>query len=140
MIRKSAAENVIRPATSVLRALGSRDSRTVRRASVSAKTPTGMLTKKIHRQLSESVMIPPKSGPAATAKPTVEPQIAIAFIRAGPWYSAPISASAVANSAAPPIPWMARAISRTAMFHAIPQRNDAVVKSTIPDANTSLRP
>jgi len=27
-------------------------------------------------------MIPPNSGPAATAKPTVEPQIAIAFIRA----------------------------------------------------------
>ena len=41
MIRNSAAENVISPATSVLRASGSRDSWTLRTASTSAKTPTG---------------------------------------------------------------------------------------------------
>ena len=85
-------------------------------------------------------MMPPSSGPAATAKPTVAPQIAIAFIRAGPSYSAPIKASAVAKSAAPPIPWIARAMSSAATFQAIPHNNDATLKSTIPAANTSLLP
>ncbi len=109
-------------------------------ASANAATPIGMLTKKIHRQLSESVMIPPKSGPAATAKPTVDPQIAIAFIRARPSYSAPISASAVAKSAAPPMPCTARATSSVATFHAIPQRNDAPVKRAMPALKMSFRP
>ena len=125
---------------SARRASASRDSRTLLTASARDAAPTGMLTKKIHRQLSESVMIPPSSGPAATAKPTVEPQTAIAVIRAGPWNSAPIRASAVANSAAPPMPWSARAASRAAMFHAIPQRKDATVNSAIPSAKIRLRP
>ena len=99
-----------------------------------------MLTKKIQRQLRESVMMPPNSGPAATAKPTVDPQIAIACRRAGPSYSAPIKASAVANRAAPPMPCSARAMSSVATFQAIPHRNDATVKTTMPPANTSLRP
>ncbi len=99
-----------------------------------------MLTKKIQRQLSESVMIPPSSGPAATAKPTVEPQTAIAVIRAGPWYSAPISASAVAKRAAPPTPCRARAMSSVATFQAMPHRKDDPVNSTIPDGEHTLAP
>jgi hypothetical protein len=39
-----------------------------------------------------------------------------------------MSASAVAKSAAPPIPCSARAASREAVFQAIPQRKDAALK------------
>jgi hypothetical protein len=42
---------------------------TFRTASASANAPIGTLTKKIQRQLSESVMRPPSSGPEATASP-----------------------------------------------------------------------
>ena len=79
----SAAENESRPATSVRVAPGSRDSRTFRIATANANTPTGTLTKKTQRQLSESVRMPPSSGPDATARPIVAPQIAIALPRAG---------------------------------------------------------
>ena len=82
-------------------ACGSRDSRIRVRATKSANAPTGTLTKKTQRQSSASVMIPPTSGPEATATPIVAPQTAIAPPMSGPPYSAPISASAVAKSAAP---------------------------------------
>ena len=121
-------------------ALRSRDSRTFIIATANANAPTGTFTKKTQRQLSESVMIPPRSGPAATASPTVEPHMAIAPARSGPVYSAPISASAVANSAAPPTPWSARAMSSDNTFHATPHRNEATLKMTTPPAKTSLRP
>src|SRR5262245_57831254 len=139
-IRKSAAENVTSPATSVLRAPGSRDSCTLSHATATAKTPTGTLTKKIQRHPSESVRMPPTSGPAATARPTVEPQMAIAPARSGPRYSAPINASAVANSAAPPTPCSARAASSVATFVASPQSSEAALKTTTPTTNTSRRP
>jgi len=120
-MRKSEAARVTRPRTSVRRAFASRDSRTRVIASQAAAAPIGTLTKKIHRQPRESVRMPPTSGPDATASPTVEPQIAIARARARPSYSAPMSASAVANRAAPPVPCSARATSSEAMFQATPQ-------------------
>ena len=84
--------------------------------------------------------MPPSSGPAATAKPTVEPQTAIARPRSAPWYSAPISASAVANSAAPPTPCSARAASSAATFQAIPHRNDAALNTPTPIPNSDPPP
>ena len=85
-------------------------------------------------------MMPPSSGPAATANPIVEPQAAIALPRSGPSYSAPINASAVANSAAPPTPCRARAASSVATFGATPHRNEATVKIETPTANRRRRP
>ena len=38
--------------------------------------PIGMLTRKIHRQESQEVSMPPASGPIATAAPIVAPQSA----------------------------------------------------------------
>ena len=75
--------------------------------------PTGALKKKIQRQPSVSVSAPPTSAPSATAIPTVAPQAAIALPRSGPWNSWPISASPVANIAAPPRPCSARAAIRS---------------------------
>ena len=124
----------------MLVAFGSRDSRIRVRATNSAKAPTGTLTKKTQRQLSASVRIPPISGPDATATPIVAPQTAIAPPMSGPPYSAPISASAVAKSAAPPTPCTARAMSSTAMFQARPQSSDERVKTTTPTPKSSRRP
>ena len=139
-IRKSDAASVARPGTSVWRAFGSCDSRTLVTAIQAEATPIGTFTKKIQRQPRESVRIPPSNGPAATASPMVEPQIAIALPRARPLYSAPIRASAVANKAAPPIPCSARATSSDAMFQAMPQRNEAMLKTMMPPVKTSRRP
>jgi len=47
---------------------------------------------------------------------------------------------AVANSAAPPTPWSARATSSVAMFGATPHRNDATVKIETPTAKSNRRP
>ena len=51
--------------------------------------------------------MPPTSGPIATASPIVAPQMPNAVPRSFPRNSCEISASAVANIAAPPIPWSA---------------------------------
>ena len=80
------------------------------------------------------------SGPQATAAPTVAPQMASAPNRSGPRYSWPMSASAVAKSAAPPMPCSARATSRAVVLHARPQSSEAKVKSTTPVMKTSRRP
>ena len=127
-IRKRAPENVTRPSTSVRRAPSSRDSEMRVRATANANTPTGMFTKKIQRHPRPSVRRPPTSGPQATAAPTVAPQTASAPKRSVPRYSWPMRASAVANSAAPPIPCSARATSSAVMLHARPQRSDDKVK------------
>ena len=50
------------------------------------------------------MIAPPTSGPIATAPPIVAPQMPIAVPRSLPWNSWAISASDVANIAAPPIP------------------------------------
>ena len=84
--------------------------------------------------------IPPTSGPDATAAPIVAPQIATAPPISGPRYSAPISASAVAKRAAPPIPCTARAMSSTVMLQARPQSSDESVKTTTPTMKRSRRP
>ena len=94
--------------------------------------PIGTLTKKIHSQPSPSVSAPPTSGPTATAPPIVAPQAAIAVPRSGPWNSWAISASEVANIAAPPMPWRPRARCRKVALVASPQSRDASVNSPTP--------
>jgi hypothetical protein len=98
------------------------------------------LTKKTQRQPSASVRMPPTSGPEATAAPTVAPQTAIAPKRSAPRYSYPISASAVANSAAPPTPCKPLATSSAVMFQARPQSSEALVNTTTPNMNRRRRP
>ena len=91
---------------------GSLDSRSWRAPKTTATTPIGMLTRKIHRQESHEVSIPPASGPIATAAPITAPQIPNAVPRSRPWNSCDSSASAVANIIAPPIPCTPRAMIR----------------------------
>ena len=102
--------------------------------------PIGTLTKKIHSQPSPSVSAPPTSGPTATAPPIVAPQAAIAVPRSGPWNSWAISASEVANIAAPPMPCSPRARCRKVALVASPQSSDASVNSPTPITNSRRRP
>ena len=102
--------------------------------------PIGTLTKKIHSQPRPSVSAPPTSGPTATAPPIVAPQAAIAVPRWGPWNSWAISASEVANIAAPPTPCRPRARCRKVALVASPQSSDASVNSPTPVTNRRRRP
>jgi hypothetical protein len=83
--------------------------------------PIGTLSKNTHRQLIPDVSAPPMSGPVATDTPAVAPQIPSAVPRSGPWNSCAISASEVANIAAPPMPCIARLTLRKSGSGARPQ-------------------
>ena len=83
---------------------------------------------------------PPTSGPIATAPPIVAPQTPNAVARSLPWNSCPISASEVANIAAPPTPCSPRARLSRVGSPAIPQRNEAKVKIPKPIEKTRRRP
>ena len=107
--RNSDPENVTRPIQSTRVASGSRDSATRERVSATAKTPIGTLTKKIHCQPMPAVMIPPMTGPTATAAPLTAPNTPNAMPRSRPRKAWAIRASEVANIIAPPTPCTARA-------------------------------
>ena len=99
-----------------------------------------MLTKKIHRQESQEVSMPPASGPIATAAPIVAPQAPNAVPRSLPWNSCEMSARLVANIIAPPMPCAPRAMIRNSGSFAAPQAAEASVKSATPIRKIRLRP
>ena len=70
---KRATENETKPIQSMRRSLASFDSCTRLKVMAMATTPTGTLTKKIHRHPSPLVSAPPTSGPTATAPPITAP-------------------------------------------------------------------
>ena len=140
MRRKSAAEKVTRPGTSSGSGSLPKTLRTFFSVRTIATIPIGTLTKKIHSQPRLSVIKPPISGPTATAPPTVAPQTPNAVARSLPWNSWPISASAVANMPAPPMPWRPRQRFRTVGSLLIPHRNEAKVKTPKPIVKTRRRP
>ncbi len=90
-------------------ASGSRESATWVSVRNTAIAPIGTLTKKIHSQPMPEVMIPPSTGPTATAAPVTAPKTPNAVPRSLPWKAWAISASEVANIIAPPVPCTARA-------------------------------
>ena len=99
-----------------------------------------MLTKKIHRHERPLVSTPPSTGPTATATPVVAPNAPNATPRSRPWNAEAISASAVANIAAPPMPWKARASWRKKMSWAAPQAIEPTMNSAVPITKTRRRP
>ncbi len=84
----------------------------------------GMLTKKIQRQLRPLVSTPPSTGPTATATPVVAPKAPKAMPRSRPLKAVASRARAVANIAAPPMPWKARAIERKSTSWASPHATE----------------
>ena len=100
----------------------------------------GMLTKKIQRHDSPEVSTPPSTGPMATATPVVAPKAPKATPRSRPWNAEAMRASAVANIAAPPMPWKARAICRKRTSWAAPQAMEPTMNSPVPITNSNRRP
>ena len=99
-----------------------------------------MLTRKIHRHVSQDVSTPPTSGPIATAAPIVAPQMPNAVPRSLPWNSWESRARAVANIIDPPSPWTPRAMIRKSGSLASPQAAEATVNNVTPRRKTRLRP
>src|SRR3954452_13025100 len=60
--------------------------------------------------------------------------------RSLPWNSCEMSASAVANMIAPPMPWIPRAMMRNSASFASPHAADAIVNRTTPIRKSRLRP
>ena len=116
-------------------------SRTNRRVSTSAPTPTGTLTKKIHSQPRYFVSTPPSSTPTAAPLPATAPQIPSALFRSAPSSNVVVTMeSAAGETTAAPKPCTPRAMIRTPSDHARPQRSDAAVKTATPTMKTRLRP
>ena len=136
----SPALKVRKPSQSGRPARGSFDSSTFSSATVIATTQIGRLTQKIQRHDRPLVSTPPRTGPIATATPVVAPKAPNATPRSRPVNALDSSASAVANIAAPPMPWPARAIERKWIVGARPHRNEPTVNSTVPITNTRRRP
>ena len=121
-------------------ARGSWDSRTRVTAMAIASRQIGTLTKKIQRQEMPLVSTPPRTGPTATATPVVAPNAPNATPRSRPWNAEAISARAVANMAAPPIPWKARESWRKKMSCAAPQAIEPAMNRAAPITKTLRRP
>src|SRR5208283_598629 len=81
------------------------------------RMPTGILIKKIQRQLKLSVIHPPRVGPIAGAVTTAMPRLA------GGKVSARIACSLGCNPP-PPAPCRMRQMIRVARFGASPHRNE----------------
>src|SRR6185437_15332352 len=119
----SASVNVAKPAQSGRRARGSRDSDTLAAVSAIAATPTGALTKKIHRQDSPDVRMPPNNGPMATASPVIAPQTPKAMPRSSLLCGAAQTTLMLQLS---------RAVQGIGVVWAAPQSNEATVNTPTP--------
>src|SRR6202453_6706 len=136
----SEPENVTSPAQSTPVASGSRESSTFVSVTNTATAPIGTVTKKIHFQPMPEVMMPPSTGPTATAAPVTAPNTPNAVPRSLPWKACAISASEVANIIAPPVPWTARARFSISGEVDRPHTAEAPENTTRPARNTRLRP
>ena len=135
-----APENVTRPIQSTRRAFGSRDSTTRDNVIATAAIPIGTLMKKIHSQPMPEVMIPPTTGPIATAAPVTAPNTPKAVPRSRPWKAWASSASEVAYIIAPPTPCTARARLSISGVVESPQTAEEAVNTISPSVNTRRRP
>src|ERR1700722_777595 len=101
--------------------------------SSSEMIPTGILMKKIQRQLKLSVIHPPSVGPIAGANTTAMPYTAKAMPRLlGSKVSARIACS-LGCSPPPPAPCKIRQIISVVRLGASPQRNELIVNSSTQD-------
>ncbi len=103
--------------------------------------PTGRLRKKIARQSTALVRMPPSTGPAASAIPPTAAQVAIPFARApGSANASRTRASEEGSSSAAATPCSSRAPIRTPIEGAAAQASEAMVKAIIPAEYTRETP
>ena len=87
-----------------------RPSAIMRCAKKAAASAIGTLTNRIQRQPSASVMMPPRSTPAAPPAPPIAPQMPTARLRSRPSLKVVVRIDSDAGAiTAPPSPWIARA-------------------------------
>ena len=120
--------------------VGSRVSGTWRLAAQTTNAPSGMLIRKIARQLTASISQPPTSGPTAAATPPSADQAPIARPRSSGWKLASMIARLPGVSRAPPMPCTTRAAIRTSMLGATAQRADAPTNQITPMLKIRRRP
>ena len=97
--------------------------------------------RKIRRQSTSSVSVPPSSTPTAAPAPPTAPQAPSAFARSPPPVKAAMMiASAAGESMAAPRPWPARAANSVAAPPASAEASEASVKTLRPARNTRRRP
>ena len=132
--------NSAKPAQSGRLAPDARDSDTRMTEMITAITPIGAFTKKIHRQDRPEVSRPPSSGPIATARPVTAPQTPNAVPRSRPRNASASRASETANMIAPPMPCSARDSWSISVVVAKPQSTEAVVNTARPIRYSSRRP
>ena len=119
---------------------GDLDSSTRQTVSATARTPIGMLTRKIPRQLQFVVITPPSTGPSAVDTPVIAPHTPNATPRSRPRKLFPSRASDVANMIAPPTPCPLRDTISISGSWAKPHSSDPSVKMISPMMNSRLRP
>ncbi len=85
-------------------------------------------------------MIPPTTGPIATAAPVTAPNTPKAVPRSRPWKAWAKSASEVENIIAPPTPCTARARLSISGVVDKPQMAEEAVNTISPSTNTRRRP
>ena len=110
------------------------------RTSGIAASPIGTLSQKIHCQARVSVIAPPNTGPATTARPVIAPNSPSAHARRSGGKAALSSASDSGAITAAPAPWTARAVISQPMFVASAHAADAATNSSRPAANSRRRP
>ena len=110
-------------------------------APAASASPTGRLMRKIRRQSTSSVRVPPSSTPKAAPAPPTAPQAPSALARSPPWVKAAMMIeSAAGESIAAPRPWPARAANSVAAPPASAEASDESVKTLRPARNTRRRP
>ncbi len=129
------------PTGSGRRALGARDSGTNRRVSSRAARPTGRLTQKMERQLTDCTSSPPTSGPAAIEMPTTAPHAPIARARSRASVKVLVMIDmATGLSIEPPTAWTMRKTISSSRLGATEQSTEPTVNTVRPAMKTRLRP
>jgi hypothetical protein len=141
VIAASAAAPASAPGQSGLpEADGSFDSGTCRRVAQAATAATGMLIKKIGRQLPACSSHPPANGAIAAETPLNPAHVPIAWVRSAGAKLASMMARLAGVISAPPMPCTARAAISQPMPGAAAHSTDAKVNQPSPARNTRRRP
>jgi hypothetical protein len=102
--------------------------------------PTGTLIQKIHCHEAPSVMAPPMTGPSATPRPAIAPQMPSATPRFSGAVTLASSVSVSGITIAPPSPCTARAAISVSMSGASAAAALAAVKTSSPMPSMRRRP
>ena len=112
-----------------------------RSAAATTSAPTGMLTRKIHRQPTAVTSTPPRTSPSVPATADTPPQTANARLRPGPAGNTALSrASVIGTTKAAASPSAALVPTMTPADGASADPSDASANAAVPATSTRRRP